>query len=81
MLNYIGPDDGQGIKMFYDGAEVASDTSKTERSNPVREGRIVVGRTYTDKDEAYGSVQVDELIYFNQALIESEIKAIYKSVG
>ena len=81
-MNYMGPNHGQGIGMFIDGAEVASDTIKETGSTPAPlqlDGRIVVGRRYTNRDKDYASVQVDELIYFNQALTDEEIRSIYNS--
>ena len=42
-------------------------------------GRIVVGRQYTNRDERYASVQVDELIYFNAALTSDDVQSIYNS--
>ena len=79
MLNYIGPNDGEGIRMFIDGAEVRSSTTGSGRSASVGEGRIVVGRYYPDRDEHYASVQVDELIYFNAALTNEDVQSIYNS--
>ena len=64
VLNYIGPNNEQGIRVFSDGAEVASDTVKdTSNSYPAGDGRIVVGRYLTNQDQKYASIQVDELIY------------------
>ena len=79
VLNYIGPNNGQGIRIFVDGAEVRSDTDKVLPINPYSagDGRIVVGRRFTGTDEKYARVQIDELIYFNQALKESEIASLY----
>ena len=37
------------------------------------DGRIVIGRRETDSDDNYGSGQLDELIFFNKKLSESEI--------
>ena len=79
MLNYIGPNDGEGFKIFYDGQEVGSGTSKVTASYPAGDGRIVVGRWYTNSDSHYSSVQVDELIYFNAALTSDDVQSIYNS--
>ena len=79
MLNYIGPNNGEGIRIFYDGAEVASDTDKTTLSHPPGFGSVVVGRAYTNRDDSYASVQVDELIFFNQKLTSAEVQSIYNS--
>ena len=71
--NYIGPQDGQGIRIYYDGIETGSDTTKDGDSEQVGEGRIVIGRLATDEDADYASVEVDELMFFNMKLTEPEI--------
>ena len=80
VLNYIGPNDGQGIKVYYDGAEVENDTIKCGGSRSAGDGRIVVGRIYTNSDEDYTSMQIDELIFFNKALSTTDIKLLYSAV-
>ena len=77
VLNYIGPNNGEGIRIFYDGQEVVSDTDMSEGSYSAVDGRIVVGRYYTSMDERYWSIQIDELIFFNQALQNNDIAALY----
>ena len=42
------------------------------------DGRVVVGRIYTNSDRQYGSVDVDELLFFNQALGEQQIRDLKK---
>ena len=37
------------------------------------DGRIVIGRLYTNSDQAYSSVEIDELRFFNQSLSEAQI--------
>ena len=76
-MNYIGPNDGEGIRFYYNGAEVASVTTKSSVSYSPGDGRIVVGRCYTDQD--YASVQFDELIFFNAALTDADVQSIYNS--
>ena len=63
--------------MFINGAEVARDTEKNPRSYSGGDGRIVVGRRYTDQDKNYASVEVDELVYFNAALTNDHVQSIY----
>ena len=77
VLNYIGPNDG--IRMFINGTEVVSDTTKTVRSYSTGDGRIVVGRFSTNQDRNYASVMVDELIYFNASLTSDDVESIYYS--
>ena len=79
-LNYLGPNIGEGIKIFYDGTEVASDTTKDRGSFPAGDGRIVVGRFFTDTDEKYTSMQVDEPFLFNEALSATDIALLYNRV-
>ena len=80
VLNYIGPNDGEGIRIYYDGVEVASNTIKSAQSLSAGDGRIVVGRFYPDKDERYTSMQIDELIFFNTVLSTNDIKLLYNVV-
>ena len=54
--------------MFINGTEVGNDPGKTALSRSAGDGRIVGGRGWTNKDENYASVQVDELIFFNRHL-------------
>ena len=79
VLNYIGPNNGQGIRIYYDGTEVASDSTTSGDSKLAGDGRIVVGRAYTNLDEDYASVQVDELIFFDAALTSAEVQSIFNS--
>ena len=80
VLNYIGPNDGEGIRLYLDAVEVSNDTSKSLESRSAGDGRIVVGRLSTNSNGNYASVQVDELIYFNRALTTAEVQLIYNSL-
>ena len=75
-MNYLGPNNGQGIRIYYNGTEVGSDTSKTLETKVTADGRIVVGRALTNYNHFYASIQIDELIYFNQALSLEEIRTL-----
>ena len=76
VLNYIGPNNGEGIKMFYNGAGAGGDSSKSIASLVAGDSRIVVGRHYTNRDSRYASVQVDELVFFNQYLSIEQIRKL-----
>ena len=82
VLNCIGPNNGQGIRMFINGAEVASKTTKNDPSSTPSsgDGRIIVGRTFTNSYERYTSLQTDELVYFNQGLTTEEIIQLYNDL-
>ena len=81
VLNYIAPNRGEGIRIFYNGAEVASGTTKSEGSYSTGDGKIVVGRFDTINDEHYASVYVDELIIFNRSLSSVEISTMYNALA
>ena len=63
--------------MYTDGQEVASSTTRLSRGGSAGDGRIVVGRTFTNRQSHATSVQVDELIFFNQALNLDQIRKLY----
>ena len=79
VLNYISLADGQGITIYRDGVLQGSGTSKggTSQSYSPGDGRVVIGRRWTDRDEWYASVEVDELTFWNRTLTLQEIQAIY----
>ena len=77
VLNYLGPDNVKGIRIYYDGTAMASDTTLDLESQLAGDGRVVVGRAYTDQYQRYASVQVDELMFFNQTVSASELFAFY----
>ena len=77
VLNYFGPDDGQGITIHYNGAQVGSDTRQRIGTALPGDGRIVVGRRFTGRNRAYASIEVDELIFFNKFLGTTDIAALY----
>ena len=78
-MNYVGPNEGQGIRIYNDGKLVGTDTTKTNETNLPSDGRIVIGRAdlhHTGTPNFisfYASVEVDELLIFNRTLTEPEI--------
>ena len=74
VLHYVGPNNGQGISVYFNGVEVVSDTSRYAFPNSAGDGRLVLGRESTDIDNNYGSVDVDELFFFNQTLSDQNIQ-------
>ena len=86
ILNYFGST--AGIKVYYNGTEVASDTHMytSSYSSQPADGRIVVGRMSTNRDQVpnrdilYTSMQMDELSYFNKTLSTTEITTMYNAV-
>ena len=80
VLNYNGLEDSDylRIQVYQDGvlAGYYIPVTKSGKISVQSDGRVVIGRDFTDKDEAYGSVQVDELFFFNVALSDSDIMTL-----
>ena len=77
MLNYIGPNMGDGIQAFQDGAFISRHQSGAEGNHPVGDGQMVIGRRYPNRSQDYSHVEVDELIFFNQTLSNEEVRDLY----
>ena len=77
VINYIGPNEGEGIRIYHDGVQVSNKTTKSQglcHTTACRpDGRIVVGRLKIREESNYCSLHIDELTLFNEALSEEEI--------
>ena len=80
VVNFLGPNDGEGIRVYKDGADVGNETTIYSKTYTQGDGRLVVGRYYTDQDLHYAGAQVDELILFNQALSPEEIQILSRAI-
>ena len=76
VLNYIGPNNGQGLRVFYNGTQVATDNTKSTALFTSGDGRIVVGRYYTGRRQRYASVEVDKLMFFNHSLSIEQVSRL-----
>ena len=77
VVNYLGPDNGQGIWIYYDGQfQKNSDTKETSESQPGN-GLTAVGRRYYNMHEGYASLEIDELVFFNMKLSDDQIVQLY----
>ena len=74
-LNFIGVNNGQGIRIYVDEAQSDSDVSKKSEPLQAGNGRVVIERSLTDRDELadYVDVDVDELLFFNEKLNHQQI--------
>ena len=77
MLNFIGPNGGQGVQAFKDGIRRAHHLWGSTSTQTDGDGRVVVGKKYVDNNNYYAHVEVDELIFFNKALMEEEVGHLY----
>ena len=80
VMNFIGPDEGQGIMVYNDGKLIGNDTTKFNATNSPSNGRIQIGREdfrYINNPDYtfpfHASVEVDELLIYNRTLTEPEI--------
>ena len=73
VINYIGPNAGEGFRLYLDGINVKNETRKRSSTSISNNGTIVTGRLFTDFDEFYASFQMDELLFYNRTLTEPEI--------
>ena len=78
VLNYIGPNDHQGINIYHDGGHVGNGTKTVKQTSRVN-GRIIIGKVTYEQRGFYASVQVDELLFYNRALTEEEITMLSQS--
>ena len=76
VVNYIGPGEDEGIRVYYNGVLVGSDTRKYVHTINDGDGKIAIGRYYNNNQWRDGSVEVDDLILFNQALTDEEIQRL-----
>ena len=73
VLNYIGSDNGQGTVVYFNAVQMRRDVSKVSKRFSTGDGRFVVGRQRTDGDGSYASVDMDELLFFNYKLSNTQI--------
>ena len=78
VLNYIGPENGQGIQIYFNG-EFANRGPNWKRNYghiTPSDRRVVVGKRYTCRNGYYQSFAIDEMLFFNEALNEEQIKSL-----
>ena len=76
VLNYIGPNNGQGIQVYHGGEPAGRGDTKSGLKHSPGDGRVVLGRVFTDSNSYYASVDVDEISFFNKALTGGDIRYI-----
>ena len=79
VLSFVkGREDKDEIQIYNNAENIATDKTKAVGTNSKGNGRIVIGRHFSGLDGKYASVEMDELLFFNQALTETEIKKFSK---
>ena len=77
VINYFGPNNGQGFKTYFDGNLRITDNTKWQHNTSPSNGKIVIGKFFADIDHYYTSMDVDELLFFNHTLTTQEINSLY----
>ena len=81
MLNFIGPKNEERIIVYNNGEKAASDQTINMNNNFTHgKGRIVIGRHYSELNGKYTSVQLDELLFFNKALMDAQVMLLSKYI-
>ena len=75
VLNYIGPEHGQGIRIRYNGTKLDGGNTKYsgEKLASPSDGSVAVGKF----GSYYSSVAIDELLFFNVKLTDDQIRQLY----
>ena len=73
---FHGPNNGQGMSIYHNGSLVKYDLTKALKNYTGSSGNVIIGKRFTDRDEDYGSVMVDELTFWDRQLLPEEIQAM-----
>ena len=76
IINYHGP--SGGICIYHGNENKGCSSGEYSGSYSTGDGHVVLGRYFTDTDDAqyYASGSVDELMFFNATLSDSDIEAL-----
>ena len=76
VINYIVSDCGKGFTTYINGRAAMSDRSINEGFNTAGNGRIVIGRSFTEVNDFYTTMEMEELVIFNRFLTDEQINQI-----
>ena len=77
VVNYFGPNNGEGFNTYFNGNIAFTDNTIQEDNTTAGNGRIVIGKSFTEIDDYYTSLEVDEVLLFNKILTAQEINYLY----
>ena len=81
---YVIADDSRRLTLFdlfVDGEFALRDSKKEPEDTDYGDGRIVLGRPYSQVDDFYTSMTVDELVFYNGFTSHGTIKTLYETGG
>ena len=67
----------KGITIYIDEVQVKNDNMKSGSPPSKGDGRVGIGRFDTSFDGGYASLDLDEVLFFNQSLTDDEISQLY----
>ena len=75
VLNYIGPEHGQGFRIYYNGAKLNDGNTKYSGGKfaSPSDGSVAVGKF----GNIYSTVALDELLFYNVKLTSDQIRELY----
>ena len=72
---YRGPSNGQGITVYHDGVKMGSGIIRIESNQDNPSGIVKIGRQFDEQvGGPNGSVYLDELLFWNQQMSETDIQ-------
>ena len=66
------------FKLCLDGGLYDTIDETDIRSLSTGSGRVLIGRAFINEDNAYTSLELDELLFYDHALQEQEVDALYQ---
>ena len=76
VFNYFGTNDAEGVAIYHDGVNIGSNRL-ISYTNTAGQGVVLLGRYNVRTDNAFASVMVDELLFFNRHLTWQEVQILY----
>ena len=80
VVSIVGPSNGEGLRVYYNGVLKGSDSSKGGGTANGNSGQLVIGRRLVTVNGFFASVTVDELTLWSRSLTAAEITAIHQMV-
>ena len=80
VLNFLGPADRQGFRLYRNGVEATSDIRISNGDYASGDGSLVVGRYFVNNNGGYGGFDMDELLLFNVSLSQTAITQLTQAV-
>ena len=67
------------FKLYLDGGLYDTIDEPNIRSSSTGSGRVVIGRAFINVDNAYTTLELDELLFYNREMEELEVQALYQN--